>query len=53
MRLIIHQVCVVNQCGQKFKDAMGPYRDGRVMTRVFMGVDDTNSNWKAYGEHPY
>ena len=23
------------------------------MARVFLGVNDTNSNWKVYGEHEY
>ena len=32
---------------------MQPYRDGRIITRVFMGVNDSKSNWKIYGEHAY
>ena len=26
-----------------------PYRDGRLITRVFLGVNDGKSNWKIYG----
>ena len=32
---------------------MAQYRDGRIITRVFMGVNDSKSNWKIYGEHTY
>ncbi len=44
---------MMNNPDKKFVDIMMPYRDGRTIARVFLGVNDTNSNWKIYGEHPY
>ena len=44
---------ILNNPDKKFVPTVAPYRDGRIITRVFMGVNDTNSNWKTYGEHPY
>lgn len=34
---------------KKFLDVISPYKDGKIMTRIFMGINDTNSSWKTYG----
>ena len=52
VELFIRHILSNNQ-DKPFVEKIKPYRNGRTMARVFLGVNDTNSNWKVYGEHEY
>ncbi len=38
---------------QKSNEIIKKYVDGRIISRVFLGVNDSQSNYKIYGEHTY
>jgi hypothetical protein len=50
--MFIRHILSINP-DKPFISSLSPFRDGRVITKVLLGVNDCNSSWKVYGEHEY